>query len=246
MCSSDLSSVTLVELSNINSNLLRALSEECPGTFQHSLQVSNLCTQAARKINANVQLVRTAALYHDIGKINNPTFFTENQFDINPHDNLTYEESVSIIKQHVTDGITLAKKENLPKEITDFIGSHHGNGRIKYFYNKWCNENPDKEIDEEMFSYPGPNPTTREQALLMMADSVEAASRSLKDYSDKSVSKLVNNIIDAQVNEGMFKDTPLTFRDLEAIKEVFIERLKTMYHARISYPELKVKNNGKK
>lgn len=239
------SSVTLIELSNINSPLLRRLSEEAPGTFQHSMQVSNLCAQAARKINANVQLVRTAALYHDIGKITNPTFFTENQIDMNPHDKLTYEESVDIIKQHVTDGYALGKKEKLPQDIIDFITTHHGCGKLKYFYNKWKNEHPGEEADDEFFSYPGPNPTTREQAILMMADSMEAASRSLKEYSDESIRSLVNNIIDAQVNDGMFKHTPLTFRDLELIKEVFAERLKTMYHARISYPELKVSPNGK-
>ena len=235
------SSVTLIELSNINAPLLRRLSEEAPGTFQHSMQVSNLCAQAARKINANVQLVRTAALYHDIGKINNPSFFTENQIDINPHDNLSYEESVAIIKQHVTDGFIIGRKEKLPQEIIDFIQTHHGKGKMKYFYNKWKNEHPDEEPDADFFSYPGPNPTTREQAILMMADSIEAASRSLKEYSGDSIRILVNNIIDAQINEGMYKHTPLTFRDLEIVKEVFIERLKTMYHARISYPEVKAK-----
>ena len=228
------SSVTLVELSNINSPLLRRLSEDAPGTFQHSMQVSNLCAQAARTINANVQLVRTAALYHDIGKILNPTFFTENQLDVNPHDKLSYEESVAIIKQHVIDGITLARKEKIPQEVTDFISTHHGNGKLKYFYNKWKNENPDAEVREEDFSYPGPNPYTKEQALLMMADSVEAASRSLKDYSDESFRKLVNGIIDAQINEGLYNNTPLTFRDVEVIKDTFVERLRTMYHARVS------------
>ncbi|MDO5570924.1 MAG: HDIG domain-containing protein [Bacteroidales bacterium] len=233
------SNVTLVELSNINAPLLRKLSEECPGTFQHALQVSNLAAQAAMKIGANVQIIRTGALYHDIGKLSNPSFFTENQLDINPHDSLTYEQSVRIIKQHVIDGIKMARKENLPQVIIDFIATHHGEGKIKYFYNKWKNEHPDEDIDEELFSYPGPNPFTREQAILMMADSIEAASRSLKDYSDESVTKLVQNIIDSQIKDGMFKNNPLSFRDLESIKEVFIERLKTMYHARISYPELK-------
>ena len=239
------SSVTLVELSNINSPLLRRLSEEAPGTFQHSMQVSNLCAQAARKINANVQLVRTAALYHDIGKLSNPTFFTENQLDVNPHDNLSYEDSVAIIKQHVIDGLSFARKEKIPEEVAAFIGTHHGTGKLKYFYNKWKNENPDAEVDEEFFSYPGPNPSTKEQALLMMADSVEAASRSLKDYTDESFRNLVNGIIDSQINEGLFNNTPLTFRDVEQIKETFVVRLKTMYHARISYPELKVKPHNK-
>lgn len=233
------SNVTLVELSNINAPLLRRLSEECPGTFQHSLQISNLCAQAARRIGANVQLIRTAALYHDIGKLSNPSFFTENQLDINPHEQLAFEQSVAIIKQHVTEGMRLAQKEKLPEEISAFITTHHGEGKIKYFYNLWKNEHPDEEIDEALFTYPGPNPYTKEQALLMMADSVEAASRSLKEYSDESITKLVNTLIDTQINEGMFRNTPLSFRDLEIVKEVFIERLKTMYHARISYPELK-------
>ncbi|MEG0948488.1 MAG: HDIG domain-containing protein [Bacteroidales bacterium] len=238
------SNVTLVELSNINAPLLRRLSEECPGTFQHSLQISNLCAQAARRIGANVQLIRTGALYHDIGKLQNPSFFTENQHDINPHNQLTIEQSIGIIKQHVSDGLKLAQKEKLPEEITAFIATHHGAGTLKYFYNKWHNEHPDEQINENIFHYPGPNPSTKEQALLMMADSIEAASRSLKDYSDDSFTKLVNKLIDTQISEGMFNNTPLTFRDVQIIKEVFIERLKTMYHARISYPEL-LKPEGK-
>ncbi|MEG1617659.1 MAG: HDIG domain-containing protein [Bacteroidales bacterium] len=233
------SNVTLVELSNINAPLLRRLSEECPGTFQHALQVSNLAAQAAMKIGANVQIVRTGALYHDIGKLANPSFFTENQLDINPHNNITFEQSVKIIKSHVFEGLKLAQKEKLPDVITAFISTHHGEGKIKYFYNLWKNEHPDEPIDEKLFSYPGPNPYTKEQAILMMADSVEAASRSLKDYSDEAVTTLVNKIVESQINDGMFRDAPLSFRDLERIKEVFIERLKTMYHARISYPELK-------
>ncbi|MEG1586648.1 MAG: HDIG domain-containing protein [Bacteroidales bacterium] len=237
------SNVTLVELSNINAPLLRRLSEECPGTFQHSLQISNLCAQAARRIGANVNLIRTGALYHDIGKLSNPSFFTENQLDINPHDKLSIEQSVGIIKQHVSDGLKLAQREKLPEEITAFITTHHGASKIKYFYTKWKNDHPDQDIDENIFHYPGPNPYTKEQALLMMADCIEAASRSLKVYNEESFEKLVNNLIDAQVKEGMFSNTPLTFRDLETIKEVFIERLQTMYHARISYPELK---NGAK
>lgn len=240
------SNVTLVELSNINAPLLRRLSEECPGTFQHSLQVSNLAAQAAMRIGADVQVVRTGALYHDIGKLSNPTFFTENQIDMNPHDKITHEQSVQIIKTHVTEGVRLAQKEKLPDVITAFISTHHGEGKIKYFYNLWRNEHPDQQIDEKMFSYPGPNPHTKEQAILMMADSVEAASRSLKDYSDEAISTLVNKLIGSQISEGMFRDTPLSFRDLEAIKEVFIERLKTMYHARISYPELKNEEAPKK
>ena len=233
------SNVTLVELSNINAPLLRRLSEECPGTFQHALQVSNLAAQAAMRIGADVQLVRTGALYHDIGKMQNPTFFTENQHDINPHDRLTIEQSIGIIKQHVSDGLKLAQREKLPAEIAAFIATHHGRGTLKYFYNKWRNEHPDEPVNEDLFRYPGPNPSTKEQALLMMADCIEAASRSLKDYSDESCAALVNKLIDGMIADGVFNDTPLTFRDVTQVKAVFIERLKTMYHARISYPELK-------
>ncbi len=233
------SNVTLVELSNINSPLLRRLSEECPGTFQHSIQVSNLCALAARKINANVQLVRTAALYHDIGKLSNPSFFTENQQGINPHDQLDTEQSVSIIKQHVADGIRLAQREKLPEDIIAFIATHHGDGKIRYFYNRWKNEHPDEDIDESMFHYPGPKPYTKEQALLMITDSVEAASRSLKEYNEQACSKLINSIIDQLIQEDMLSDTPLSFRDLQTIKQVYIERLLSMYHNRVSYPELK-------
>lgn len=240
------SNVTLIELSNINAPLLRRLSEECPGTFQHCLQISNLAAEAARRIGANDQLVRTAALYHDIGKLQNPTFFTENQRGINPHEQLTIEQSIGVIKQHVSDGLKLAQKEKLPAEIAAFIATHHGSGTLKYFYNKWRNEHPDEPINESIFHYPGPNPSTKEQALLMMADCVEAASRSLKDYSKESFSNLVNRLIDGQISEGMFNNTPLTFRDVQIIKEVFIERLTTMYHARISYPELKKPEQGAK
>ncbi len=234
-----MSNVTLVELSNINSPLLRRLSEECPGTFQHSIQMSNLCALAARKIGANVLLVRTAALYHDIGKLSNPSFFTENQQGVNPHDNLTTEQSVEIIRKHVTEGIKLAQKEKLPNELIDFIATHHGQGKMKFFYNRWKNENPDKEIDESIFEYPGPNPYTKEQALLMITDCVEAASRSLKEYSEESCSRLINQLIEQIINDGMLNNTPLTFRDLEAVRQVYLERLLSMYHTRVSYPELK-------
>ncbi len=234
-----MSNVTLVELSNINSPLLRRLSEECPGTFQHSIQMSNLCALAARKIGANVLLVRTAALYHDIGKLSNPSFFTENQQGINPHDNLTTEQSVDIIRKHVTEGIKLAQKEKLPNELISFIATHHGQGKMKFFYNRWKNENPDQEIDESIFEYPGPNPSTKEQALLMITDCVEAASRSLKEYNEESCSRLINQLIEQIINDGMLNNTPLTFRDLEAIRQVYLERLLSMYHTRVSYPELK-------
>lgn len=233
------SNVTLVELSDINSPILRQLSEICPGTFQHSMQVSNLAAEAAIKIGANAQLVRTGALYHDIGKLGNPAFFTENQSGVNPHQAISYEQSAQIIIQHIKDGLKMADKLMLPQAIKDFISTHHGKSKTKYFYNSFKNEFPDFKINEESFTYPGPNPFTKETAILMMADSVEAASRSLKEYTEESIAKLVNNIIDGQIANGLMKDAPISFRDVETIKSVFIEKLKTMYHTRISYPELK-------
>lgn len=234
------SNVTLVELSNINNNLLRRMSETVPGTFQHSMQVANLAAEAANRIDAKSQLVRTGALYHDIGKMENPVFFTENQSGgVNPHKNLSYEQSSQVVISHVTDGIKLAEKHNLPKVIKDFITTHHGSGKTKYFYISWKNEHPGEEPVEERFTYPGPNPFTKEQAILMMADAVEAASRSLPEYTEESISNLVEKIIDSQVAEGYFKNCPITFKDIATIKSVFKEKLKTIYHTRISYPELK-------
>ena len=233
------SDVTLVELSNINNSLLREMSEVAPGTFQHSLQMANLAAAAANKIGGKSQLVRTGALYHDIGKMVNPAFFTENQSGVNPHKSLSYEQSAQVIISHITDGLKLAEKHNLPKVIKDFISTHHGRGLTKYFYISYKNEHPDEEVDEEKFRYPGPNPFTKEQAVLMMADSVEAASRSLPEYTEESISTLVDKIIDTQVSEGYFKECPITFKDIATVKALFKEKLKTMYHTRISYPELK-------
>jgi len=233
------SNVTLVELSNINTTLLRKMSEIAPGTFQHSLQVANLAADAARATGANSQLVRTGALYHDIGKIENPVFFTENQSGVNPHTALEFAESAHIIINHVTDGLRLADKNNLPKVIRNFICSHHGVGMTKYFYISEQNAHPDAEVDKTLFTYPGPNPATQEEAILMMADAVEAASRSLPEYTEESISNLVDKLIDGQVAEGAFRQCPITFRDIETIKGVFKEKLKTVYHTRISYPELK-------
>ncbi|MDY3790323.1 HDIG domain-containing metalloprotein [Bacteroides fluxus] len=233
------SNVTLVELSNINNSLLRRMSETVPGTFQHSMQVANLAAEAANSIDAKSQLVRTGALYHDIGKMENPVFFTENQSGVNPHKNLSYEQSAQVVISHVTDGIKLAEKNNLPKVIKDFITTHHGRGKTKYFYISWKNEHPGEEPNDELFTYPGPNPFTKEQAILMMADAVEAASRSLPEYTEESISSLVDKIIDSQVAEGYFKECPITFKDIATIKSVFKEKLKTIYHTRISYPELK-------
>ena len=234
------SNVTLVELSNINNELLKQMAETVPGTFQHSLQVANIASEAANRIGANSQLVRTGALYHDIGKMENPAFFTENQSGgVNPHKNLNYEQSAQVVISHVTDGLKLAEKHNLPKQIKDFISTHHGHGKTKYFYISWKNERPGEEPNEELFTYPGQNPTTKETAILMMADSVEAASRSLPEYTEESISQLVDKIIDSQVADGHFKNCPITFKDIETVKSVFKEKLKTIYHTRISYPELK-------
>ena len=233
------SNVTLVELSNINNQILRRLSEEAPGTFQHTMQVANLAAEVANHIGAKSQLVRTGALYHDIGKLENPVFFTENQTGVNPHEGLSLEESAQIIIGHVRDGLRLAEKHKLPKVIMDFICTHHGKSMAKYFYISYKNQFPDKEVDETLFTYPGPNPATTEQAILMMADGVEAASRSLPSYTEESISALVDKIIDGQIREGYFNQCPITFLDIQAAKEVFKSKLKTIYHTRISYPELK-------
>ena len=232
------SSVTLIELSNINNPLLRRLSKEAAGTFNHSMQVANLAADAASKIGAKTLLVRTGAMYHDIGKLKNPAFFTENQSGVNPHDQLSPEGSARIIISHVPEGLKLADKYHLPSAVKAFISTHHGRSKAKYFYITWMNGHPGEKPDEEIFTYPGPNPSTREQAILMMADSVEAASRSLKEYSDESISGLVNRIIDSQIKEGYFRKCPITFDDIENTKDVFIENLKTIYHSRIQYPEL--------
>lgn len=228
--------VTLVELSDINNPTLRELSEECPGTFQHSMAVSSLASDAALRINANVPLVRTAALYHDIGKIDNPAFFTENQHGVNPHDALDPVQSAKIVIRHVPDGLRRADKAKLPQVLKDFISQHHGKGKAKYFYNTYCGQHPDETVDPAPFTYPGPNPQTREASIMMMADAVEAASRSLKDYSVESITALVNRIIDSQIADGLHDDSPISFRDITTIKDAFIRRLRTIYHARVSYP----------
>ena len=235
-----LSEITLIELSDTNKDLLRLMSEVAPGTFQHSIQVGNLAAEIARKLGANAQLVRTGALYHDIGKTQNPIYFTENQLGgISPHDHLSYVESAQMIISHVTEGIRLANKYHLPAQIRDLIATHHGLGKTKFFYIKYKNEHPNEEVDELLFTYPGPNPFTMEQAILMMADAVEAASRSLPDYTEQSIRNLVDRLIDEMVNEGFFRECPITFRDIAYAKTVLIEKLKTIYHTRISYPEAK-------
>ena len=233
--------ITLIELNNTNNPLLQRMSELTPGTFQHSIQVGNLAAEIAKKIGAKSQLVRTGAMYHDIGKMTNPVYFTENQSSINPHDGMSQIDSARIIISHVTEGLKLAEKYNLPTVIREFISTHHGQGKTKYFYVNYKNEHPDDPVDDLLFTYPGPNPFTREQAILMMADSVEAASRSLPDYTEQNIRDLVNRIIDGLLADGFFRDCPITFRDISYAKTVLIEKLKTIYHARVSYPELKQK-----
>ncbi len=234
-----ISSVTLIELSNTSKDLLRQLSEVAPGTFQHSVMVSNLAAEIANKIGAKAQLVRTGAMYHDIGKMKNPAFFTENQVGVNPLDKMSRIDAAQIVISHVTDGLKLAEKHDLPNVIKDFIKSHHGMGKTKYFYISYKNEHPDEPVDDSLFTYPGPDPFTREQAILMMADTVEAASRSLTEYTEESISGLVNKLIDQQVEEGYFHTCPITFHDIAVAKQVLTERLKAIYHTRTTYPELK-------
>ena len=233
-----ISRVTLVELSDINHPLLHELSQECPGTFQHSMAVSNMAAAAAAKIGANVQLVRTGALYHDIGKTANPAFFTENQRGINPHEALTPHQSAKIVIDHIHEGLRKAEKAKLPPRLRDFISEHHGRGKARYFYNTYCNQHPNEEVDPAPFTYPGPNPRSVETSIMMMADAVEAASRSLKEHTPEAISALVNKIIDSQVAEGLHNDSPISFRDISEIKRSFESTLRTMYHSRISYPEL--------
>ena len=233
------SNVTLFELSNTNKGILRKMSELAPGTFQHSITVGNLAAEIANRIGADSLLVRTGALYHDIGKMKAPVFFTENQVGVNPHKGLPYKESARIIISHVTEGLKMAEKANLPTFIREFILTHHGTGMAKYFYINYKNEHPDEEVDVRDFSYPGPDPFTREQAILMMADAVEAASRSLPEYTEESIKGLIDRMVDTQLEEGHFKECPITFRDIAMAKVVMLERLKSIYHTRVSYPELK-------
>lgn len=234
------SSVTLVELTNINSDLMMEFSERAPGTFQHSLQVSNLATEAAKKINANSLLVRTGALYHDIGKMKHPEYFIENQMGgKNPLIDFDFEVASKIVINHVTDGVEIAKKNHLPQQIINFIGTHHGFCKTKYFYNSYILANPDKKPNDAVFTYPGPLPNNKETAILMMADAVEARSRSLGVYTEESINEMVETMIDGQIADGQFKEAPISFLDVETVKSVFKEKLKSFYHSRIVYPELK-------
>ena len=239
------SDVTLVELSNVHNSLLQRMTEVAPGTFQHSMQVANLSAEVANKIGAKAQLVRTGALYHDIGKMERPVFFTENQNGISPHRHLTPLKSAEVIIAHVKNGIALADKNHIPDSIKRFITTHHGLGKAKYFYITYKNEHPDEDIDEAAFTYPGPNPSTKEEAILMMCDAVEAASRSLPEYTEESINTLVDRIIDSQVSEGFFSECSITFKDIAVAKSVLKEKLKTIYHTRISYPELGESNENR-
>lgn len=230
--------VTLIELANSNNKLLRELARTAPGTFQHSLQVASLAEEAAFTIGGDSKLVRAGALYHDIGKMDAPMYFIENQLSgINPHDALPHDESARIIIRHVTRGIELAKKHKLPNELIDFIATHHGTKKVEYFYIKQKLENPEKSLDEEAFTYPGPVPFSRETALVMMADSVEAASRSLPVPDDKNIDELVERLINRQLDSKQLINANLTLRDIAQVKEIFKRSLQNIYHARISYPE---------
>lgn len=234
-----ISDVTLLELADTNNKLLRELARKAPGTFQHSLQVANLAEAATDLIGGNALLIRTAALYHDIGKMEAPMYFIENQSTgLNPHDELSYEESAQIIIGHVTNGIEIAKKNGVPDNVIDFIRTHHGTTKTGYFYRMFMNENPDEdpEVVAEMFTYPGPIPFSKESAVLMMADSVEAASRSLKEPNAENIEKLVEGIITNQANEGQFENADITLRDIRLIKKMFKKMLMNIYHVRIEYP----------
>ena len=235
-----ISSITLVELTNVNSDLMMKFAEVAPGTFQHTLQVSNLATEAAKKISANSLLVRTGALYHDIGKMKHPEYFTENQMGgKNPLNDMDFEKAARIVINHVTDGVEIAKKSHLPEQIINFIVTHHGFSKPMFFYNSYINANPNKKPNEEAFTYPGPLPNNKETAILMMADAVEARSRSLKEYTIESIDEMVESMINSQISAGQFKDAPITFRDVETVKFVFKEKIKNIYHTRIAYPEAK-------
>ena len=230
------SDVSLLELSDTNSSLLRQLSEKAPGTFQHSMQVANLAEAAAAEIGANTLLVRVGALYHDIGKMQNPLYFIENQkTSLNPHDQLTPLQSAKVIIKHVADGIELARKHKLPERLIDFIRTHHGRSLTYYFYRKELDTNPNAK--EEDFRYPGPIPFSKETAILMMADSVEAATKSLKNPTYEALGEFVDRIIKKQLDDNQFANSDISFKEIEAIKKVFKSKLTNIYHVRIAYPE---------
>ena len=234
------SSVTLVELTNINSELMLEFAEKAPGSFQHSLQVSNLAMEAAKRIGANALLVRTGALYHDIGKMSAPQNFTENQQDgVNPLSKLSYIEAAACVLKHVSEGVRIAEEHGLPEVVVSFIRMHHGTSKTRYFYNSYKNAHPGEPVDDALFQYAGPKPNSKEAAVVMMADAVEARSRSMSVYTEESIREMVEQMIGLQMADGQFEETPLTFRDIQIVKEVFIRKLISMNHHRIAYPELK-------
>lgn len=235
------SGISLVEMCNLSNRLLLRLQQEAPATFQHSLNVSNIAANAAKLIDANPALVRAGALYHDIGKLWNPQMYTENQHGNSPHNNLTLEESVDVIKKHVSMGVEIAKKEKLPDEIINFILTHHGKSQVRFFYIKWCNEHPDEKPDPDFFSYPGPDPISKEQTILMLADSIEAATRSLKEYTTEAVTERVNTIVNDIIASGRLNNSKLSFHEIEICKASFISSIESINHVRIAYPELKKK-----
>ncbi len=229
------SDITLIELTNTNAPLLREMAFSAPGTFQHSLQVANLAENAIYTIGGNALLVRAGALYHDIGKMENPLYFIENQSGYNPHDKLPYQESAQIIIRHVRKGIEMAQKENLPDIIIDFIRTHHGDTRVDYFYQSFLKNFPEKFVDENTFRYPGPIPFSKEGGVLMLADSVEAASRALKEPDEKSIGDLVDRIVKYKLEQNQLKDSNITLKEIETIKTIFKRMLMSIYHVRIDY-----------
>ena len=234
-----ISSITLIELTDINSDLLHALAERAPGTFQHSMQVSNLAAEAAKEVGANTLLVRTGALYHDIGKMTDPLYYVENQTGVeNPLLKMDPRDAAQVVIAHVSEGVKIARRNHLPEVIVNFISTHHGTSLVRYFYNTWCNAHPGEPVDTKLFQYPGPKPSTKEAAILMMADAVEARSRSLSEFSVESIGAAVDQMIDAQIADGQFAETPLSFKDVEDIRRVFKSRLIAFNHHRISYPTL--------
>lgn len=237
-----ISSITLVELADINSELLHMLAERAPGTFQHSMQVSNLAAEAAKAIGANALLVRTGALYHDIGKMTDPLYYVENQTGTeNPLLKMDPRDAAQVIIAHVPEGEKIARRNHLPEVVINFITTHHGTSLVRYFYNTYCNAHPGEEVDETLFRYPGSKPTTKEGAILMIADAIEARSRSLSEFTEKAITEAVNQMIDSQIADGQFAETPLSFKDVEDMRKVFISRLIAMNHHRISYPTLNKK-----
>lgn len=234
-----ISSITLVELADINSELLHMLAERAPGTFQHSMQVSNLAAEAAKAIGANALLVRTGALYHDIGKMTDPLYYVENQTGTeNPLLKMDPRDAAQVVIAHVPEGEKIARRNHLPEVVINFITTHHGTSLVRYFYNTYCNAHPGEEVDETLFRYPGSKPTTKEGAILMIADAIEARSRSLSEFTEKAITEAVNQMIDSQIADGQFAETPLSFKDVEDMRKVFISRLIAMNHHRISYPTL--------